>query len=230
EKELSLICQVHSVANIGVGNLKLSSIFDYRVVQGTTSQLLIKIPKNLSITRVVNNNIRDWQLVKKGDENFIEVNLKKAVSGNIGLLLEGESAIEEFPAKAKLVIPEPQNVIRASGFMAVGTDSAIKLLIDKTEGVTQVESVSFQEKYRKLFSSFPQRSLFVYNFASLPVSLDLSADKVQPVIYADNQLIYHIRETEMQLKSRLELEVRDSTIREIELQMSKEFNVSDVRA
>ena len=230
EKELSLICQVHSVANIGVGNLKLSSIFDYRVVQGSTSQLLIKIPQSLSVTRVVNSGIRDWQLVKKGNESFLEVNLKKAVSGSVGLLIEGESPIEEFPAKAKLVIPEPQNVIRSSGFLAVGTDSAIKLLVDKSEGVTQVESISFQQKYRRLFVSFPQRSLFVYNFASLPVSLELSADKVQPVIYADNQLIYHIRETEMQLKSRLELEVRDSTIREIELPISNELNVSDVRS
>ena len=230
EKELSLICQVYSVANIGVGNLKLSSVFDYRVVQGTASQLLIKVPKNLSVTRVVNNNIRDWQLLKKGEENFLEVNLKKAVSGQFGLLLEGESAIKEFPAEAKLEIPVPQNVIRASGFLAVGTDSAIKLLVNKTEGVTQVESVSFQQKYRKLFSSFPQRSLFVYNFASLPVSLELSAEKVQPVIYADNQLLYHIQETELQLKSRLELEVRDSTIRELELAISKDLNVSDVRS
>lgn len=230
EKELSLICQVHSVANIGVGNLKLSSLFDYRVVQGYASQLQIKIPQNLSITRVVNSNIRDWQLIKKEAQSILEINLKKQVSGQLTLLVEGESAIKEFPAKAALEIPEPLDVIRASGFLAVGTDSAIKLLVDKTEGVTQVESISFQKQYRAAFSSFPKRSSFVYNFASLPVSLELSADKVQPVLYADNQLIYRIRETEMQLSSRLELDVRDSTIREVELQISKELNVSDVRA
>ena len=230
EKELSLICQVHSVANIGVGNLKLSTLFDYRVVQGSASKLQVKVPKNLSVTRVVNPNIRDWQLITKGADTLLEINLKNKVSGTLALLVEGETAIKEFPAKAKLEIPEPLEVIRASGFLAVGTDSAIKLLVDKTEGVTQVESISFQQKFRTAFSSFPKRSFFVYNFASLPVSLELSADKVQPVLYADNQLIYSIRETEMQLASRLELEVRDSTVREVELQISKELNVSDVRA
>ena len=230
EKELSLICQVHSVANIGVGNLKLSSLFDYRVVQGSATQLQIKVPQNLSVTRVVNVNIRDWQLLKKDGHSILEINLKKKVTGSLALLVEGESAIKEFPAKAELEIPEPLDVIRASGFLAVGTDSAIKLLVDKTEGVTQVESISFQKKYRTAFTSFPKRSFFVYNFASLPVSLELSADKVQPVLYADNQLIYRIRETEMQLASRLELDVRDSTVREIELEISKELNVSDVRA
>ena len=230
EKELSLICQVHSVANIGVGNLKLSSLLDYRVVQGSADQLKIKVPQNLSVTRVVNNNIRDWQLIKKETETILEINLKKKVSGQLALIVEGESAVKEFPAKAELKIPEPLNVIRASGFLAVGTDSAIKLLVDKTEGVTQVESLSFQKKYRSAFSSFPKRSFFVYNFASLPLSLSLSADKVQPVLYADNQLIYKVRETELQLASRLELEVRDSTVREVELQIAKELNVSDVRA
>lgn len=230
EKELSMFCQSHSVVNIGVGNLKVSSILNYKVVQGSATELTLKVPASHSVTRVVEPFIRDWELTKKADHQLLTVNFKKKMTGSFQLLVEGETDIDAFPAQVKLALVEPLNVIRVSGFLGLGTDSAVKLLVGKTDGLTQVEPASFQAQYRRNFSVFPSRSLFVYNFAALPVKLELTADKVKPVLFADNQLIYSIRETELQLKARLEVEVRDSTIRELDLRIDKNFDVSSVRA
>lgn len=229
EKELSMICSKHSVVSVGVGSLKVDSFYDYQIVQGAASQLLLKVPEFFNVSRVYSKTpIRDWQIIDQAGERILEINLRNKETKSLRLKIEGEQPLASFPAKVDVAFIAPQEVLRVSGFVALGTHSAVKILVNKSICLSQVEPVSFHRNARKHFTHFPQRSVFVYNFASMPVQLDMTVDKIEPVIFTDSQLNYSVSESSLQLRARVETEIRDSAVRELNLLFDKRLSLANI--
>ncbi|NQZ59517.1 MAG: hypothetical protein HRT88_18865, partial [Lentisphaeraceae bacterium] len=230
KKELSLTCTMHSVMNLKVGSLQMNSLLKYTTLQGKATQVDIKIPAGMSLTKVSANFLKSWKTVTNEDKSrVLQVSFTKEIQGHFTLSLEAEKALKEFPVDVKVNLLEPLAVLRSNGFVALGTNNAIKLLVKSKNAMTQVEPQSFQYGLRRQFSSFPKGTLFVYNFASLPASLDISLDNIAPIIDADNQLIFHARESDLLLHSRLQVDIRDAAIRQLNIKLPKNLNVSRLR-
>ena len=229
EKELSMICVKHSVLSVGVGSLKVDSLYEYQIVQGAASQLLLKVPDDLNVNRVHSKtSIRNWQIIKKAGERLLEINLRNKEKSKINLKIEAEQALTSLPAETSVRFMTPQDVLRVSGFVALGTDSALKLMVNNSKGLSQVEPQSFSKSIKNHFTAFPQDSLFVFNFAALPLQLGLTVDKIEPVIFTDSQFHYEAQESSLQLRAQVEAEVRDSAVRELNFTFDQRFNLANI--
>lgn len=234
DADLVVACSGNTIASAGVGALRLDSVFSYRVIQGGLEALELRVP-GVSVTQVRGEDIQEWRLEDAGAQTQrLLVKLTRPRTGLYELRIESEMVLPKFPCEFNLPVLEPLNVMRASGFLLLGTDSATKLQIDQAGGLTQIDRGAFPTVAIKQGNgharTIPLRSVYAYQYASVPYTLSVSAADVVPSITADNRLTLQMAAQELVLNASVELTVRDAPIREIlfEIDPDPEWTVTSV--
>lgn len=226
-------CEANIIAVAGVGALHLDTILNYHLVQGSLNKLEIILPANVNITQVRGTDIQDWSIDRRqADQPLLTVSLTRDQTSQYLLQINGEMALPAFPCKFDLPALTPRDVIRANGFLTVGTDSAIKLLVNQSLSLTQVDQAAFPtvklptatEAERML----PQRRPFTYQFAGMPFTLGLAADDIVTAIGADDRLVLSVADNDVVLQAAVELDVRDAPTREAAFLTDPAWNVAGV--
>ena len=229
--ELVVACDANSIAIARVGALRLDSLFSYRVVQGALTKISLALPVGLNVTQVRGADIREWRIDETASkERDLVVELNRPQENRYLLQIESERILPEFPCQIDLPVIRPQNVMRTSGFLKVGTDSAIKLIVSKAMGLTQVDQTAFPSVLLNPEKPRPQpsRSAFAYQYANMPYSLELSADDIVTVFNAEEQLLLNLKDNDLALNASVDLDVRDAPAREIQIETDPTWTVANV--
>ena len=219
DAELVVTCDANTITTASVGALRLDTVFTYRIIQGALNNLALELP-NVNITQVRGADIQDWQIDKADPKKpRLLVRLGRPKEDIYRLHVESEMVLPEFPCKFDLPVLAPQDVIRTSGFLMIGTDSAIKLQIDKAAGLTQVDQAAFPNVAltgrEARTRSRPSRSTYAYQYANTPYRLALNADDIVTSFAADNRLALLLADNELVLDASVQIEVKDAPAREI---------------
>ncbi|MEN8255046.1 MAG: hypothetical protein ABFR33_06205, partial [Verrucomicrobiota bacterium] len=222
--ELVASCESILVGSAKVGALQLRGRYRYTIPQGRLKDLSMKLPRALNVIQVTGADLLAWDVRENDGEHQLFVELSRAHEKEYVLTIQAEQSLPEFPCSFDFPVIEPRDVIRANGVVLVGTDSAIKLLVDELGGVTQVEpdAVGWGELKQ------PKRGLYAYMFANMPFSMKLSADNIVTSLHAQDQLVLALSENEAALDAKIDLEVRDAPARDVELEVSKDWTVTGV--
>lgn len=222
ESELVVACEANSIAMASVGALRLDSILTYRIIQGSLVKISLDLPE-INVTQVRGEDIQDWKIEKKDGKSKLLVALSRPKEGVYRLQVEGEMVLAKFPCKFNLPVITPENVLRTSGFLMMGTDSAIKLQVGKAGGLTQIDQALFpmvvfegkpdQKRLR------PTRSTFAYQYANMPYTVEVSADDIVTSLTADSQLVLSLVDSELVFNAAVELDVKEAQARDILLEM-----------
>jgi hypothetical protein len=212
------------VGSAKVGALQLRGQYRYTIPQGRLKELSLKLPRDLNVIQVTGVDLLAWDVREVDDERQLYVELSRSHEKEYVLTVQAEQSLPEFPCSFEFPVIEPRDVIRANGVVLVGTDSAIKLLIDELGGVTQVEPDAIG--WGKLQQ--PKRSLYAYMFASMPFRMKLSADNIVTSLHAQDQLVLALSENEAALDAKIDLEVRDAPVRDMAIEVSKDWTVASV--
>ncbi len=221
--DLVVSCDAHSIASTGVGALRLNTVYTFRVVQGALKHVKFEVPEKVNVTQVKGPDIRKWHLTPDGQ---LDVELNRPQEGEYQLEIESDRILAAFPTGFEMPLIRPLDVIRTSGFLLVGTDGAIKLVVDKSGGLTQIDHSAFPSvgKERKL----PRKTAFAYQYANMPFTLTLSADDIVTAFTAEERLVLHVKDQDLVLDAALELDIRDAPAREVILETSRDWIVSNV--
>jgi len=231
--ELVVASDVNTIVSASVGAMKVDNLFMFRVVQGTLKKLSLTFPKELSITQVMGEDIQEWTIDDANDDvKVLDVTLGRGKEDLYKLQVVGEMVLSEFPCKLNVPVVTPKDVIRSSGFLMLGTDSAIKLLVSKTTGLTQVDQTAFpsmmiNSKPESLRAQ-PERSRFAYQYANMPYTLSLSCDDIVPEFSADDVLTLFVEDNDYVFNGSVQLDVRDAGAREIVLETDPDWIVANV--
>jgi len=226
ESELVVTCEANSIATASVGALRMDTVFTYRVIQGVLTRLVLALPE-VNVTQVRGSDIQDWHIDKSdGKQAKLIVDLSRPMEEIYRLQVESEMALPKFPGEFGLPVLSPDDVIRTSGFLAIGTDSAIKLHIDKAAGLSQVDQASFpmvmlDEKSAQA-RLIPKRSMFAYQYASMPYTLNVKADDIVTSFIADDRLVLSLGDNELVFSASVELDVKDAPARELIMEIDKD--------
>lgn len=235
EGELAVSCDANLIAVARTGALQLDAVFNYRVVQGLMQKLELEVPAALQVTQVRGADIREWTIDKRdGGSRVLSVTLNRPKDRVYQLQVEGEMVLPAFPAKADLPFLTPKGVIRTSGFLMLGADSAIKLLVNKASGLTQIDQTAFPLVRMELQGApgrdLPGRSAYAYQFASLPCQMELAADDIVTGLFAEDRLVLALENNSLVLTAVAELDVRDAPARDITIQTGTQWVVANVAA
>ena len=212
ESELVAACDASVIATASVGALRLDTVFTYRVIQGALSELTFKLP-DINITQVHGEDIQDWRIDR--EQNLLQVTLSRPREDLYRLRVESEMAIPVFPCAFTLPALTPERVLRTSGFLMIGTDSAIRFQIRKAAGLTQIDPGAFPAAAREAAAPRPARSVYAYQFANMPYALDLDADEIVTSFAADSRLTLSLADRMLSLHASVELDVKDAPLREL---------------
>lgn len=231
--ELVVACDANTIASASIGAMKIDNIFTYRVVQGMLKKLSLELPKNLNVTQVRGEDIQDWLIEDAGKgARRLNVTLSRHKDTLYKLQVESETVLPKFPCELDLPVITPQDVIRSSGFLLIGTDSAIKLLVKKALGLTQVDQTSFPAVVlsadKKMERPIPSRSKFAYQYANLPYTLALSADDIISEYSSYEQIVLSLEDNDLVFSGSAELDIRDAPTREIVIETDPKWIAANV--
>jgi len=223
DSELVVSCEANAIATASVGAMRLDTVFTYRVIQGELKELVLDLP-DISVTQVTGEDIQGWRIDRDDpDRPCLVVDLSRSKDDLYRLRVESELVLPKFPSRSTLPVPAPRGVIRTSGFLLVGTDSAIKLQVTKAAGLTQVDQVAFPTvtlsgDSTTALRATPARSMYAYQFASTPYTLEVNADDIVTTFTTDNRLVLALADNELTLDASIEIDVKDAPAREIKIE------------
>ncbi len=213
EADLVATCEASTIVTASVGALRLDTVFTYRVIQGALIDLSFRLP-DMNITQVHGEDIQDWRIDR--DQNLLHVTLSRPQTEAYRLRVEGEMALPVFPCTFTLPALTPERVLRTSGFLMIGTDSAIRFQVGKTAGLTQIDTGAFPAVAQGAVPrTQPSRSVYSYQFSGMPYGLDLKADEIVTSFSADSRLTLSLADRMLSLHASVELDVRDAPLREL---------------
>ena len=218
-------CDAVLVGSAKVGALMVQGQFTYSIPQGRMKQLSLALPDDLNVTQVTGEDVLSWKIPDETDgARRLWVELGRPHEKRYVLTVQAEQSLSEFPSSFEFPVMNPQDVIRANGVVLVGTDSTLKLLVDEQGGLTQVE----QDAVGWGSLTCPSRGLYAYMFANMPFSLKLTADNIVPSLHVQDQLVLALSENDASLEASVDLEVRDASIREVEIEVPADWTVASV--
>ena len=232
EGELAVTCDGRTVVVAGVGALKLDTVFTYRVVQGELNTMTLDMPDQFNVTQVTGEDIREWHLENKaGGGRQIVVVLSRPKDKIYALRVEGERVLAAFPCKFDLPVVVPISVIRASGFLVIGTDSAVKLLAGKAAGLTQIDPAAYPRSagQKEQEQRLPARTAYAYQYAHVPFQMELSAEDVVTALSVDQQTTVSYEDNAVTLQAADDIEVRDAPARDVVLETEPAWSVAQVQ-
>ncbi len=216
--DLVVSCDASTLATAGVGALRLDNVYTFSVIQGEMRELSLDVP-DVSVTRVSGDAIQDWRLTGEEGAQCLKVRLSRPCVDSYELRVEAEKILPAFPCSSVMPVLAPRDVIRTSGFLLVGTDSAIKLQVSKAAGLTQIDSAGFPlAPSRK--AQAPRRRLYAYQYANLPYGLSFTADDIVTSLDTDSYVVLRLADSEVTLDVSLEVDVKDAPTPALQLDMA----------
>jgi len=221
DARLVLSSQANTVVDVRAGLMQIDALFDFEVVQGRLETLTFHVPNGLSITALHGSFLRTWVLGDSAADGVrpLRVELSRAQDKDYRLHIHAESVIDTLPATVEVPVLEPTGDIRASGHLAVGTDSALQLVVQESSGLTQVDAAVFPRVQAQEAEArpIPQGKAFFYTYAGSRYRLRLLVDDIVPTCEVGGHLIVKVREDDLVVDAELELDVRDAPIRQLEI-------------
>ncbi|HOX06921.1 MAG TPA: hypothetical protein PK280_11005 [Planctomycetota bacterium] len=235
---LVLASEANTIAVARAGALGLDTLFAFDIAQGKLRELSFSVPPALSVTQVRGPDIRDWRVTDgppavggAPGAKTLSVVLARPQTKQYGLQIQAEAALAEFPAEIDLPVIEPAGCIRSNGHVAVGTDSAIHLLVKKAGGLSQKNAAEFpriildQEHPRPL----PASNAFFYTYAATPYQMRLGLADIVPAYDAEQRLVVTVRDDDLIVDAELDMDVRDAAIRRLSIEVPAGFLVAAVK-
>ncbi len=212
--------RANTIVDVRAGAMRIDSVFEFHVTQGSVDSLTFSIPAGLSITSVQAPFIRTWTLggVAEGLRP-LRVELSRAQDREYRLRIQAEAAIDKLPSAVPVPVIDLAGGIRTSGHLAIGTNSALQLVVQDSSGLTQIDAAAFP----RLQSSDvqvrepPQGKAFFYTYTGSRYQLCLLVDDIVPAYEAAGRFVAKVKEDDLVIDAELELDVRDAPLRQLDV-------------
>lgn len=187
--------------------VRLTSVFQYEMLQAPIARLRITIPKEQSLTKLEGEQIRDWKV----ENGVLAVEFIKPIEKNYSLTLWSE---QPLTGAAQLTGPQPMDIERETGSVMVFVDDA-QLDVQNTSGLRQINATD--------------NALAAYRFYARPWDLSMRVKAVEPVVKASDRINARLEETRFVVNHSIDLHVEKAGIYSTMLSVPAGFSVIDVR-
>ncbi len=230
EGELVASCDANTIAIARVGVLRTDTLLTYHIAQGELREIILETPETLNVTQVRGVDIREWRLEPDADGvRLLRVTLNRPKDTVYHLGIDAEIVLPEFPAAFDFPVLVPQQVIRTGGVLLVGTDSAIRLIVSRIAGATQVDQTAYPRAAMPGAERlYPERIVFAAQYANVPFTLRFTAEDIVTTMHADWRLTLTVDENDAAMVATADLDVRDAPARDAVFKVDPRWTVAAV--
>ncbi len=206
------------------GATRTRATLKYDISRGELAELSVQVPIDHKVVNVFDANVRKWSVIKEAEHQRIIVELFEPAQSTQALLIEMEQFISleasEVITAAQIRVEE---VGRQQGTLVVNVDPALKAESTTRAGLLQVDASELPP------SQGGEKWSFAYRYASLPYSLGINVEKIQPRISV-LQLVESYLEPETWTVDLLATyNIEDAGVFQLEFTVPQGFEVNQAR-
>ena len=230
DAELVMSSEVNTIVTAGPAALRVDSLFEFDVSQGSVQNVTFDMPAGLRVTHVRGAHVRDWSVADEVDKAVLTVTLTEPQSEHYRIQVQAQIAIAGLPAEISVPAICPADGVRTGGQLAAGTNSAIALVVEDTSGLSQIDVSAFQravidEQHPR---PLPNGKGFYYNFAGGSYRMHLALKDMVPVFDAAVRGVLRVLDDNLSIDLQVELDVRDAPLRDVVLHMPPGYLAAEV--
>lgn len=194
--------------------IRHSVAYRYEILQGKLTRLSLELPGAQTLTRVVGDGIRDWQVREQAGQQMLTVELVRPIDGTYRLAVVTEQVPGTTPAVAELSVPRPVDAERETGSWTVSLED-VRAEVESTTGLRRVNA--------------PDGVFVAFRFSERPVAMGLKLSRIEPEIAVTDRVSVRVEEARLAVTHELELRVEKAGVFQLEFEPDRELTVSDVR-
>jgi len=204
---------------VGGGLLRQTSDLQFKVLQGSLSQVSLLVEGTGEILGVEGENVLSWQ-EEATNLRRISVRLSRPIEATGTLRVRSQSPLGGFPAQVAPLRLTPEGSMRHSGHLRVASGGAVRLEVTGAEGMMQLAPSQFPGA-----AKVDGRQVFVYRFPSASYQLGLTANRILAEVGVTQVLVYELGESDRLLTAEVELDIREAPLREWEIEIPADHAV-----
>lgn len=209
-------------AKIGVGLLRQQHRIVYKPLQGELSSLAMLLRGPGEILDVDCNGMVAWKVTDQGDQRLLTITMGQSFTGKRVVNVRSQTTLEAFPVEVEGLRLEPVDTIRHAGFLRIQNVGSVRLEPIDLSGLTQLSPEQFPGE------STDARQVFVYRFPSAKHGFSISADRIEPEINVSQLVRYQLAESDRTILADIELDIRESNIRQWEMNIPSDYSIVSV--
>ncbi|XZE19508.1 hypothetical protein SH449x_004829 [Pirellulaceae bacterium SH449] len=206
-------------ATVGSGLIRQNHKFLFEILQGELRTISFSLTGVGEITSVEGEHIVSWRVAGEADQRTLEVTLNQSMTAKHEYLVRSQTPLDVFPVRVEGLCVKPLGAIRNSGFLRISNSGSVKFEATDLKGLTQLAADQFPGE------AVSARQSFAYRFPTSDYSFVIAADRVQPEVNISHIAIYSVTETDRVLSSDIELDIRETTIREWSLSIPENYTI-----
>ena len=223
---MAAVASVQSRQEVTVdeGLLRTRAELTYDVSRAELPQLVVDVPAGQKITRVVDANVRQWDVAEVDGLQRITADLFEPVRGQQQLSVELEQILDEA-SRSHLSIPSVQavGVSRQQGVVVVRLTDELRGEAAVTEGLLQLDATELPEPLRAIPWDF------AYRAATMPFALVLDIEAVQPRIEAQQLIEAYVEPNQLVLDVATIFGIEDAGVFQLEMAVPSGYEVRRVQ-
>ncbi|MFN8740206.1 MAG: hypothetical protein ACK5YR_09830 [Pirellula sp.] len=206
-------------ATVGSGLVRQNHKFLVEILQGQLKSLQFALSGAGEITSVEGQHIVSWKVVASDDQRMLEVTLNQPLTSKHELVVRSQTTLDAFPVRVDGMCVKPQGAIRNAGFLRISNSGSVKFEATDLKGLTQLAAEQFPGE------AIQARQSYAYRFPTSDYSFVIAADRVQPEINVSHVAVYSVTETDRMVSADIELDIRETSIREWSFQVPENYTI-----
>ncbi|MBK1884434.1 hypothetical protein JIN85_18605 [Luteolibacter pohnpeiensis] len=220
-RKQALVFSSEAVTDIQVGSglVKQKSNLNIKVLQGEMPGMTCQLFGKAEVMAVRGDGLRTWSVREQDGIRLIELEFSQPMKESIHLSMDLQTSMSGFPARVDGVRVVPVGALRHSGWLRLRNDGAVRSDVVDHKGLIQISADSFP-----MHDEVPAG--LVYRFPSAEYQYVVAAHQVLPEVGVTEVSVYHLDETDRRIESQLELDIREASIRDWELEIPDGYSVA----
>lgn len=210
---------------IDEGIVRASTRMQYSISRAELAELRIEVPGDYKVTGVLDANVRGWQVEREGDVQQIAVQLFQPAKGSQTVLVELERFSSQDDAETQLEAPlvRALGVGRQHGQVVVRLAESLRGEVTARTGLLQIDAAELPTELKQ------GRWDFAYRYSSLPTTLSMSLQKVQPQVQATQWVEAFVEPEQITLNLTARYNIRRSGIFQFAFDVPTDYEIRSVR-
>ena len=205
--------------DVGDGVVHTHAVFDYEILRGSLSELIVEVPSDQRLLDVQVPGLRDWQTETVDDRQRVTVRLHAPATDKVRLELHTETPISEEAFQVGHV--RTVGAARESGILAVRGAEDVGLEYVLRESITRIDAADAPESLQRPQSTF-------YKFFTPDHKLTVVASQLKPRIAVECHVSILLDKTRLTALAEFRCQISRSGIFSLAFHLPAGFQVDDV--
>lgn len=170
--------QSQQEVSIDEGVVRTRTRLSYEISRAELSQLVVEVPLDQKVTRVIDPNVKKWEVAKDDAKQTITIDLFQPARGTQNITIDCEKFSDEAALRdTRVPVIQAVNVGRQQGVVVVRLGDELRAEATTKNGLLQLDAAELPQPLQSV------KWAFAYRYAALPFDLALSVEKVKPRIH-----------------------------------------------